>query len=144
MLPICDMLLLKNSVSWLPWVRLKTSRYAQSNVLMFLDRNGIQKSRGGPTISHRTNIGFKKWRSQQDSWLPRQTKFDCKGSELKMWSIILRNVCPWAIINHHRWWLSTNVWWIWLFGDACSIETGFHVFCRESDRCWKRIRYVTM
>lgn len=54
------------------------------NVLMFLDRNGIQKPRGGPTISHRTNLGLKEWRSQQDSWFSRQTKFDCKGSELKM------------------------------------------------------------
>ena len=54
------------------------------NDLMFLDRNGIQKPRGRPTISHRTNLGLKEWRSQQDSWFPRQTKFDCKSSKLQM------------------------------------------------------------
>ena len=70
------------------------------NVLMFfLDRNGIQKSRGGPTISHRTNFWLKEWRSQQDSWFPCQTKFDCKSSELQMWLILLRTVCSWAIIS---------------------------------------------
>ena len=34
------------------------------NVLIFLDRDGIQKPRSGPTISHCTNLGLKEWRGQ--------------------------------------------------------------------------------
>ena len=32
------------------------------NVCFVLDRNGIQKPRGRPTISHRTNLGLEEWR----------------------------------------------------------------------------------
>lgn len=137
---ILDMLRLTSFVFWLRYVseKMGIARVNLSNG--FLGRDGIQKSRGRTSFSHRANIWAQKWRSQQTCWIPCKAQLDIEGSKRKMFDDLTVDPASLYWFKDSRRWLSPNIRRVWLLSYASTVEKGLYAFSRQSNWRWERVR----